>query len=82
MPQLSDLRRQYPTAAEYGDREALFDESLVSDVRSQLSSTDVVERKVGAALGVCYWILGGMRGPGRSSPLPTRYQPGHRILPR
>lgn len=82
MPQLSDLRHQYPNASEFGEREALFDESLVSDVRSQLSSTDIVERKVGAALGVCYWILGGLRGPGRSSSLQARYQTPRRNLPR
>lgn len=74
MPRLADLRRQYSTATDFSDRDVQSDESLVSDFRSQLSPTDVVERKFGEAVGVCYWLLGGLRSP--------RSQTTRRVLPR
>lgn len=67
MPRLADLRRQYVSATEFSDRETHAGESLVSDVRSRLSSSEMVEKKVGAALGLCYWIVGGVRGSVRSA---------------
>ncbi len=87
MPRLADLRRQYADFPDFAEREpvreTLCDESLVSDARSHLSTADVVDRKVGAALGVCFWILGGRRLPSRTSTsrnasLPT----SRRVLPR
>ncbi len=82
MPRLADLRRNYSTSAELTDRDVVLDESMVSDLRSHLTSTDLVERKVGAALSVCHWILGGLRGAGRTVYPAKRELTSRRILPR
>lgn len=67
MPRLADLRRQHTGRFPTTVSDVVLDESFVSDVRSQISSADVVDQKVGAALGVCFWSLGGRRGAPRNA---------------